>query len=379
MPSLQIFALLSFALAASVNCFSLLEPQIGRKFSAGNTTPTVFHNTIANDISHLTKTPLHARGGRSTISPLKIAASESSANQALVPPWVTTGILIFLWYAASIVCNQTSKVLLSTSQLGVQGLTLTQFIISALVGAVNLFALPGTKYEPIHSSAQLRDTALLAGVTIAGFSLFNACMSVMHVSLVMVLRAVEPFTTLLLSAMLLPISQLPPFRRACMLVPVIAGAALSSVGAHGPTTLGIILAVMANVCLGMRGILSKRLGAANKTDAFSEFFHICLFGAGIQSVIIGASHLALGTALPIVPPVESMSTLLMCGTTFFAYVQMSWVCLGRMSVVSHSLVNSLRRPATIVAALAYAPVTLSPLNIAGITLSCVGGLLYGIV
>ena len=50
-----------------------------------------------------------------------------------------------------------------------------------------------------------------------------------------------------------------------------------------------------------------------------------------------------------------------------------------MSAVSHSLVNSLRRPATILAALFYAPMRLSPTNIGGIILACAGALLYGML
>ena len=87
-----------------------------------------------------------------------------------------TGFLVALWYAASIVCNQTSKTLLSTSGLGVQGLTLAQFVLSAFIGALNLFVLKVTPYAPMVSAAQVRDTAILAGTITAGFGTLNACM-----------------------------------------------------------------------------------------------------------------------------------------------------------------------------------------------------------
>ena len=50
-----------------------------------------------------------------------------------------------------------------------------------------------------------------------------------------------------------------------------------------------------------------------------------------------------------------------------------------MSAMSHSLTNSLRQPATILVALVYAPMKLSPINIAGILLACAGGILYDIL
>jgi len=366
--------LISCSVTTSTDAFTQLQPKVGERLalsrkSQSRSIPTAFRHSSNKSPSH----PINQISGGSID-----AVSEGSEGKALVPSWAVTGFLVMLWYAASIVCNQTSKVLLSTSNLGVQGLTFAQFFISAMVGAINLFVLRITKYAPVVSSAQWRDTTVLAGTITAGFGTLNACMSAMHVSLVMVLRAAEPAVTLLLAALLLPKSELPPPLKACMLLPVIAGAALSSLGAHAPTSLGIALALICNVCFGMRGILSKRMGASYKTDAFSEFFHLCLLGAGLQGAFIGVSSLALGTALPVMPPVSSLSTLLLSGVSFFAYVQLSWVCLGRMSAVSHSLTNSLRRPATILAALVYAPMKLSSTNIAGIVLACLGGLLYGI-
>ncbi len=47
--------------------------------------------------------------------------------------------------------------------------------------------------------------------------------------------------------------------------------------------------------------------------------------------------------------------------------------------MSHSVLNSLRRPVTILAALLVAPTPLSALNLFGIGLACVGGLLYGLI
>ena len=50
-----------------------------------------------------------------------------------------------------------------------------------------------------------------------------------------------------------------------------------------------------------------------------------------------------------------------------------------MSALSHSLANSMRRPVTIVAALAFAPAMLTRANWAGVVLACLGALVYGLV
>ena len=74
-----------------------------------------------------------------------------------------------------------------------------------------------------------------------------------------------------------------------------------------------------------------------------------------------------------------LGTILLNGASFYAYLQLSFVVLGRISAVSHSVTNSMRRPATIAAALLYQPVDLSPLNCLGLVVACGGSLAYGLV
>ena len=71
--------------------------------------------------------------------------------------------------------------------------------------------------------------------------------------------------------------------------------------------------------------------------------------------------------------------LLLNGAAFYAQLQLSFVCLTRMAAVSHSLANSVRRPATIAAALLFSPAPLSALNWAGVAIACAGALLYGLL
>ena len=98
------------------------------------------------------------------------------------------------------------------------------------------------------------------------------------------------------------------------------------------------------------------------------------------SVLLGRA--VLGRAAPI-----SLSAalagrplmLLLNGAAFYAQLQLSFVCLTRMAAVSHSLANSVRRPATIAAALLFSPAPLSALNWAGVAIACAGALLYGLL
>ena len=110
-----------------------------------------------------------------------------------------------------------------------------------------------------------------------------------------------------------------------------------------------------------------------------SFFHLCVLGALFQAAILAVGGGAAAFA-PVASAVSADAALVaLNGASFYAYLQLSWVCLGRMSAVSHSVANSLRRPVTVVAALVVAPAALSPLNLVGIILACLGGLIYGLL
>jgi len=299
-----------------------------------------------------------------------------------------TGILIVLWYAASIVCNQTSKALLSDSEtLTSVTLTLAQCIVSVgcglLVMLVTSFAtrsLPLT--YGIHSRKQLIDTGTLAIAFTGGFLTLNASLAAMHVSLVMVLRAAEPLTTLLLTRVLMPSSSWPSRNKALAILPVVFGCGLSAVGPHGSTLLGLGLVVLSNGCFSLRAILGKRVAASHGTTALPLFWQLCVLGSLLQTALLPVSTRVLSSGPAKtggLPRGNELSTVIVNGASFYAYLQLSFVCLGRMTAVSHSVTNSMRRPATIFAAIAYAPIELTPLNYGGIAVACGASLVYGLL
>ena len=282
--------------------------------------------------------------------------------------------------ATSIAFNQTTKLLLNAGACGgAPGITLLQMAISAAIGGASPFGLRLTEYTPLPNREAAYDTAVLGALVTAGIGTLNACIGLMHVSLVMVLRSTEPALVLVLAHCMLPASQLPSPAKAAAILPVVVGAALSASGAHAPSASGIALALVCNGCSALRGIQSKRIGAKFKTDPSSEWFHICVSGTALQTAYILASDLVFATPLPTLPPRALATTALASGAAYFAHMQLSWLCLGRMLAVSHSLCNSLRRPVTILAALLYAPMAFSPLNSCGIAFACGGAVLYGLL
>ena len=316
--------------------------------------------------------------------PLLLAGDQKGDLAEVNPPGgsLVTALCLAIWYGTSVICNQTSKVLVAS--LGSQTLTLCQLIIAVGCGAAVLLGLRAfcseCAFPPvgIASREQLIDTAVLAAAFTGGFITLNACLTSMHVSLVMVLRAAEPLTTLAIGASFF--GTRVPLGKAAILLVIVAGCALSSAGAFQATANGLALAALSNICFSLRGLLGKRLSARYRGGDVEVFFQLCAIGAVLQAALLlctsgTASFAALATTLT----GPDLGTALINGVTFYAYLCLSWVCLGRMSAVSHSVANSLRRPVTVVAALAYSPIVLSPTNIAGIVLACAAAAVYGLI
>jgi drug/metabolite transporter (DMT)-like permease len=293
-------------------------------------------------------------------------------------------MLIAIWYATSVVCNQSSKVLVQL--LGSQTLTLAQLVVAVACGAAVLLGLRASCSECVFpdigfsSRDQLVETAILATAFTGGFVTLNSCLTNMHVSLVMVLRAAEPLTTLALGFAFF--GTRVSLKKASVLLAVVAGCALSAVGSFKASLGGIALAVLSNICFSLRGLLGKQLSSRYGGGDVETFFQLCWLGALVQSLVLlattGTSAFSSLAQVVFASP-ENLRLILVNGASFYAYLCLSWVCLGRMSAVSHSVANSLRRPVTVIAALLYAPVALTPTNFAGILLACAAAALYGLM
>ena len=138
------------------------------------------------------------------------------------------------------------------------------------------------------------------------------------------------------------------------------------------------------VCFSLRAILGRRLKARHGTGPVRLFSQMALLGAGLQGLLIGGR--ALGSAAARAQLAGGAAALgaharlvALNGLGFYLQLQLSFVCLARMSALSHSLANAMRRPVTIAASLAFAPAPLTPENWAGVALACVGALLYGVL
>ena len=68
--------------------------------------------------------------------------------------------------------------------------------------------------------------------------------------------------------------------------------------------------------------------------------------------------------------------LLINGSTFWLYLQLSWLVLARVAAVTHSVCNALRRPVMCFFGYLQFGNPISPLNALGIAMASGGVLLY---
>ncbi len=142
---------------------------------------------------------------------------------------------------------------------------------------------------------------------------------------------------------------------------------------------GVGLVALSNVCFALRGILTKKIkDTYDVSCSYNLFFQLCVIGAALQAALIFAMlHFGFTVLLPNTDMItKQLGFVLLNGASFFAYLQLSWVVLARMDVVTHSMCNAMRRPATIILSLMVNPAPVSAIKCLGITMACGGSLLY---
>lgn len=321
------------------------------------------------------QTPKKRSVGEET-KPLPEADTEPTTKPSTRPDNGLVATLV-AWYAASVVCTNTSKSL----GLPWQWLTLAQLVIGSLSAyfGIAVLRLNGKQMsnKPLKemfptSQPIWQSTTILAACFVGGFITLNMALRQMHVSTVMTVRAAEPVATLLLGLYFLPHEKTT--RRAVLaLVPVVAGAAMAStVGSgsdddHQDTYFGLAIVLLCNCLFALRTIFTKRLKATCPAlDNFTLFFQLCVIGTILQSVLLcGMKTFHALNPQSTADSTNSYSTttlwaalrggdddmllfnltiLLLNGISFYAYLQLSWVVMGQVGAVTHSVCNALRRP-----------------------------------
>jgi solute carrier family 35, member E1 len=260
----------------------------------------------------------------------------------------------------------------------------------------------------------LRATAPLAVLHAAGFLLTNMSLGKVSVAFTHTVKSTEPFFSVALTPSIL--GEVPTWGIVMSLFPIVAGVALASLTEVSFNWIGFLAAVGSNLALQGRNVLSKKLmsaaaaGAGSgdgsggsggrgavetpeeiEEDTFRRLDNINLFST--MTILAFVLLLPLALALegaPLLgaaaaPAVTGMSSallgrkLVLGGVCRCLDVLASYMILQRVSPVTHSVGNCVKRAVVIAMSIVIFRTPMSILNVVGTLLALAGVFVYSMV
>ncbi|KAG8047139.1 hypothetical protein GUJ93_ZPchr0008g13389 [Zizania palustris] len=287
------------------------------------------------------------------------------------------GALFGLWYLFNIYFNIYNKQVLKVFPYPIN-ITTVQFAVGTVVA---LFMwITGIHRRPKISGAQLVAILPLAIVHTMGNLFTNMSLGKVAVSFTHTIKAMEPFFSVLLSAIFL--GELPTVWVVLSLLPIVGGVALASLTEASFNWAGFWSAMASNVTFQSRNVLSKKL-MVKKEESLDN---INLFSIiTVMSFFLLAPVAFLTEGIKITPTVlqsaglnvkQVLTRSLIAALCFHAYQQVSYMILARVSPVTHSVGNCVKRVVVIVTSVLFFRTPVSPINSLGTAIALAGVFLY---
>ncbi|XP_010251200.1 PREDICTED: phosphoenolpyruvate/phosphate translocator 1, chloroplastic-like [Nelumbo nucifera] len=304
------------------------------------------------------------------------SAGESAKSVSLIQT-LQLGSLFGLWYLFNIYFNIYNKQVLKVYPFPV---TVTTFQFS--VGTVFVFFMWTFNLyrRPKISGAQLLAILPLAMVHTLGNLFTNMSLGKVAVSFTHTIKAMEPFFSVVLSALFL--GEMPTLWVLSSLIPIVGGVALASLTEASFNWAGFWSAMASNVTNQSRNVLSKKF-MVKKEESLDN---ITLFSIiTIMSLILLAPVALLMEGVKFTPSYLQSAGLnvrevcirsLLAGLCFHAYQQVSYMILQRVSPVTHSVGNCVKRVVVIVTSVLFFGTPVSPINSLGTGVALAGVFLY---
>ncbi|GLT79493.1 hypothetical protein SLA2020_509790 [Shorea laevis] len=296
----------------------------------------------------------------------------SSLSTTLVLGW-----LFALWFLFNIYFNIYNKQVLKVYPYPVT-VTVFQFAVGTvlviLMWALNLYK------RPKISGAQLAAIIPLAVVHTLGNLFTNMSLGKVAVSFTHTIKAMEPFFSVILSAMFL--GEMPTLWVVASLLPIVGGVGLASMTEASFNWAGFWSAMASNLTNQSRNVLSKKV-MVKKEESMDN---ITLFSIiTIMSFILSAPVALFMEGIKFTPAYLQSAALnvkelcirsLLAALCFHAYQQVSYMILQRVSPVTHSVGNCVKRVVVIVSSVLFFRTPVSPINSLGTGVALAGVFLY---
>ncbi|KAL3642347.1 hypothetical protein CASFOL_013162 [Castilleja foliolosa] len=305
------------------------------------------------------------------------AAAAAAAKSKRLTDTLVLGALFGLWILFNIYFNIYNKQVLKAFHYPYTA-TLGQFAIGAVL--VTLMWTLNLYKRPKISGAQLAAIFPLAVVHTLGNLFTNMSLGKVAVSFTHTIKAMEPFFSVFLSAMFL--GEAPTIWVISSLVPIVGGVCLASLTEVSFNWTGFLSAMASNLMNQSRNVLSKKI-MVNKEDSLDN---ITLFSViTIMSFFLMIPPTLFVEGVKFTPSYLQASGVninqiytrsLLAALTYHAYQQVAYMILERVSPVTHSVANCVKRVVVIVASVIFFRTPVSPINSLGTGIALAGVFLY---
>ncbi|XP_057421512.1 phosphoenolpyruvate/phosphate translocator 1, chloroplastic-like [Lotus japonicus] len=307
------------------------------------------------------------------------SSDNSSSGSGSLLKTLELGALFSLWIIFNIYFNIYNKQVLQVYHFPAT-LTAIQFAVGTLI--VFFMWIFNLYKRPKISAAQLAAIVPLALVHTLGNLFTNMSLGKVAVSFTHTIKAMEPFFSVILSAMFL--GEMPTAWVVASLVPVVGGVGLASFTEASFNWAGFWSAMASNLSNQSRNVLSKKLMV--KKEEQEPIDNITLFSIiTVLSFLLSAPVTIFMEGVKFTPAylqsaglnVQQVYTrILIAALCFHVYQQVAYMILQRVSPVTHSVANCMKRVVVIVSAVIFFQTPVSPINAFGTAIALAGVFLY---
>ncbi|KAK3033034.1 hypothetical protein RJ639_035660 [Escallonia herrerae] len=307
------------------------------------------------------------------------SADETPASKGMSRT-LQLGAMFGIWYLLNIYFNIYNKQVLNVYPFPAT-VTAFQFgcgtVLILIMWAFNLYP------RPKINRSQLAAILPLAFLHTMGNALTNISLGKVAVSFTYTIKAMEPFFTVMLSALFL--SEWPTLWVVSSLVPIVGGVALASFRESSFNWIGFGSAMASNLTNQSRNVFSKKFMVRKEESldninlfsvitiiSFILLVPIAIFMEGVKfspSYLESAASQGLNVR-------ELCVRSLLAAFCFHSYQQVSYMILQMVSPVTHAVGNCLKRVVVIVSSVIFFQTPVSPINSIGTGIALAGVFLY---
>lgn len=349
--------------------------------------------------------PLVRRARKKTLDFPTLRKQLAEGFNSGVGATVLLSFLFGTWYWSNTAFNVFNKQVLKVFPYPLT-CTVVQFAVAgALMSLSWLFRL---RPIPKINKFSIKSILPLGLLHAAGFLLTNMSLGKVSVAFTHTVKSTEPFFSAALTPKIL--GDIPTWGIVGSLFPIVGGVAIASATDASFNWPGFLSAIGSNVALQSRNILSKRLMNTNASSSpsktkqqntealsdqdldtlatldninlFSTMSVVAFFILAPVSIIAEGIPLLTSAVTPVVtgmPTRQLVRLLLTGGVCRCLDVLASYMILKRVSPVTHSIGNCVKRAVVIIASIFFFQTKMTSLNVIGTTLALLGVLCYSLI